>query len=164
MWLWRDTTQGVWVDSRSWKRQGKERSPGDTLILAQCDPFQISDEKSQLTGKKTLMLGKRRERQDEMVGWHHWFNRQGFEQTQGDITGQGRLAWCSSWGCKELDTTYRLNNNRKQTQSGRVVRWSCCHSLSYLNATRAFITSHLPEVFWKQITPLLFNFAFSFHM
>ena len=38
-----------------------------------------------------------------------------FEQTQGDSAGQGRLACCSSWGCKELDTTYGLNNNRKQT-------------------------------------------------
>ena len=26
-------------------------------------------------------------------------------KTQGDSEGQGRLACCSSWGCKELDTT-----------------------------------------------------------
>ena len=34
--------------------------------------------------------------EDEMVGWHHWFNGHEFEQTQGD-KGQGSLAYCSSW-------------------------------------------------------------------
>ena len=34
-----------------------------------------------------------------------------FEQTPGDGEGQGSLACCSPWGCKELDTTERLNNN-----------------------------------------------------
>ena len=56
------------------------------------------------------MLGKiegwrRKGRQDEMVGWHHRFDGHEFEQTPGDIEGQGCLAWCSSWICKELDTT-----------------------------------------------------------
>ena len=45
----------------------------------------------------------------EMVGWHHWLNRHEFEQTPGDGEGQGRLAFCSPWGHKELDTTERLN-------------------------------------------------------
>ena len=43
--------------------------------------------------------------QDEMVGWHHWFNGQEFEQAPGDSEGQGSLAWCSSRGRKELDMT-----------------------------------------------------------
>ena len=34
-----------------------------------------------------------------------------FEQTPGDGEGQGSLACCSPWDCKELDTTERLNNN-----------------------------------------------------
>ena len=29
---------------------------------------------------------------------------------QGDTEGQGSLECCSPWGCKELDTTKRLNN------------------------------------------------------
>ena len=33
--------------------------------------------------------------------------------TQGDGEGQGSLACCSPWGLKELDTTERLNNNKK---------------------------------------------------
>ena len=36
-----------------------------------------------------------------------------FEQTPGDSEGQGILAWCSPWGCKELDMTERPNNNKK---------------------------------------------------
>ena len=47
--------------------------------------------------------------EDEMVGWCHWLNGHEFEQTQGDSEGQGSLAWCSSWGCKESDTTEWLN-------------------------------------------------------
>ena len=43
--------------------------------------------------------------EDEMVGWHHRLNGREFEQTPGDTEGQGSLACCSSWGCKELDTT-----------------------------------------------------------
>ena len=46
-----------------------------------------------------------------MVGRHHWFNGHEFEQTQGDSEGQGSLACCSPWDCKESDTTWQLNNN-----------------------------------------------------
>ena len=45
----------------------------------------------------------------EMVGWHYQLNGDEFEQTQGDCQGQGSLVWCSPWGCKESDTTERLN-------------------------------------------------------
>ena len=42
--------------------------------------------------------------EDEMVGWHRRLNGHEFKQTQGDSRGQGRLACCSPWGLKELDT------------------------------------------------------------
>ena len=32
-------------------------------------------------------------------------------QTLGDGEGQGSLEGCSPWGLKELNTTWRLNNN-----------------------------------------------------
>jgi len=41
--------------------------------------------------------------EDEMVGWHRRRNGHGFEQTLGDSEGQGSLACCSPWGCKQLD-------------------------------------------------------------
>ena len=44
-----------------------------------------------------------------MVGWHHRLNGHGFGWTLGaDDDGQGGLACCGSWGCKESDTTERL--------------------------------------------------------
>ena len=47
-----------------------------------------------------------------MDGRHHQLNGQEFEQTLGGSKGQGSLACYSSWGCKELETTWRLNDNQ----------------------------------------------------
>ena len=48
--------------------------------------------------------------EDEMVAWHHQLNGHEFEQALGDGKGQGSLACCHPWGCKESDMTERLNN------------------------------------------------------
>ena len=58
--------------------------------------------------EKTLMLGKSevsRMTEDEMVGWHHLLDGHEFEQALGDGDGQGGLASCSLWGCRESDVT-----------------------------------------------------------
>ena len=47
--------------------------------------------------------------EDGMVGWHHRLNGHGFGWTPGVGDGQGGLACCGSWGCKESDTTEQLN-------------------------------------------------------
>ena len=47
--------------------------------------------------------------EDERVGWHHWLNGNEFEQTPGVGDGQGSLACCSPWVCKEQDVTEWLN-------------------------------------------------------
>ena len=47
--------------------------------------------------------------EDEIVGWHHQLNAHGFGWTPRVGCGQGGLAFCGSWGHKELDTTERLN-------------------------------------------------------
>ena len=47
--------------------------------------------------------------EDEMAGWHHWQDGRESEWTPGVGDGQGGLACCDSWGCKELDTTEWLN-------------------------------------------------------
>ena len=49
---------------------------------------------------------------DEMVSWHHWLNGHEFEQALEDGEEQGNQAFCSPWGCKESDTTERLNNEQ----------------------------------------------------
>ena len=38
--------------------------------------------------------------EDEMVGWHRWFNGNEYEQIPGDSEGQGSLACCSPWVTK----------------------------------------------------------------
>ena len=47
--------------------------------------------------------------EDEMAGWHHWLDGHESEWTPGVGDGQGGLAFCDSWGCKESDTTEQLN-------------------------------------------------------
>ena len=86
------------------------------------------DVKSQLTGKDTdagsWLTGKDSDAgkdwgqeekgmaEDGMVGWHHWLDGHEYEQTPGDGEGQGSLACCIPWSCKELDMTEQLNNNK----------------------------------------------------
>ena len=60
--------------------------------------------------EKTLMLGKTEEEEkgtteDEMVEWHQQLNGYEFEQAPGVGDEQESLACCSSWGCKQSDTT-----------------------------------------------------------
>ena len=43
--------------------------------------------------------------ENEMIGWHQGLNGHEFEQTPGDSEGQGSLACCSLWGCKESGMT-----------------------------------------------------------
>ena len=47
--------------------------------------------------------------EDEMAGWHHWLDGHESEWTPRVGDGQGGLACCDSWGCKESDTTEWLN-------------------------------------------------------
>ena len=47
--------------------------------------------------------------EDEIVEWHHQLYVQELQQALGVGDGQGRLAWGSSWGCKESDTNEGLN-------------------------------------------------------
>ena len=75
------------------------------------------DVKSQLIGKDSD-AGKdwgqeNGATEDQMVGWHHLLNGREFEHTPGDRERQGSLVCCSPWGCKESDTSWRLNDNRQ---------------------------------------------------
>ena len=47
--------------------------------------------------------------EDEMAGWDHGLDGRESEWTLGVGDGQGGLVCCDSWGCKESDTTERLN-------------------------------------------------------
>ena len=72
--------------------------------------------KNWLTGKdldagEDWIQEERGTTEDEMVGWNHLLNEHEFEQTLGDVEGQGRLACYSPWGHKESDMTEQLNND-----------------------------------------------------
>ena len=115
LWCWRGLLRGPWTARRWNQSMLKEINPGYSLEGLMLK-LQYSNAKNWLTGKD-LDAGKdwRQEekgaKEDEMVGWHHWLGGHKFEQTLENSEGQGRLVCCSSWGCKELDTTSRLNNN-----------------------------------------------------
>ena len=55
-----------------------------------------------------------------MVRQHHRLNGHEFEQTPGDSEGQESLECSSQWGCKQSDTTQRLDNNNDNI---RVFMW-----------------------------------------
>ena len=61
--------------------------------------------------ENTLMLGKIEGRRRR--GWQRlrWLDGHEFKKALGDGEGQGNLVCYSPWGCKESDTTGKLNNN-----------------------------------------------------
>ena len=61
-----------------------------------------------------------------MVGWHHQLNGHEFEQTLGESEGQGCLACYSPLGCKESDTTWRLNTTWHEWASQVVLEVKNC--------------------------------------
>ena len=68
------------------------------------------DAKNWLTGKesdagKDWRQEEKRVAGGQMFRQHHWLNGHESEQTPGDGEGQGSLACCNLWGCKELDMT-----------------------------------------------------------
>ena len=60
--------------------------------------------------------------EDEMAGWHHRLNAFEFGWTPGVGDGQGGLVCCGPWGCKELDTTERLNWT--ELNQRRIMLWA----------------------------------------
>ena len=86
---------------------------GRTDAEAEASVLWQSDANSQLIGKDPDAGEDRRQEkgmtEDEMAGCHHRLDGHEFEQTPGAGDGQGSLACCSPWGCKESDTTEQLN-------------------------------------------------------
>ena len=57
-----------------------------------------------------------------MAGWHHRCNGHELGKTLGDGEGQGGLACCSPWGCKESDMTGHLNySNNESLEKGMTT-------------------------------------------
>ena len=94
--------------NRSWIFIRRTNVEAETPILWPPDPKNWFIGKDPDAGKDWKQEEKGTT-EDEMVGWHHWLDWHEFEQAPGDGDGQGSLAACSPWGCKELDTTELLN-------------------------------------------------------
>jgi len=119
LWSWRRLLRVPWTARRSNQSILKEISPEYSLeglmLKLKLQYFGHLIQRTDLL-EKTLMLGKiegkRRRGQQRMRwldGWHHQLNGYEFEQALGVGDGQGSLACCSPWSCKESDTTERLN-------------------------------------------------------
>ena len=77
--------------------------------------------------------------ENEVVEWHHQLNGHEFEQTPGETEGQGSLACCSLWGCKESDTTEQLNNNtdiKGELDSNTIIVWD--FNISFTSMDKSF--------------------------
>ena len=117
LWCWRRLLRVPWTARRSIQSILKEISPECSLegLMLKLKLQYFGHLMRRVDSlEKTLMLGgiggrRKRGRQDEMAGWHHRLNGHEFGWTPGVGDGQGGLAWCSSWGLKESDTTKQLN-------------------------------------------------------
>ena len=125
LWCWRRLLRVPWTARRSSHSKLKEISPEYSLeglmmklklqyfglLIRRTDSFENTPKKK----RKHPDAGKdwRQEEkgmtEDEMVGWHDRLNGHEFEQAPGVGDGQGGLACCRPWGCKELDMTEWLN-------------------------------------------------------
>ena len=71
--------------------------------------------------------------EDEMVGWHHWWNGHEFEQAPGVGGGQGDLACCSPWGC-------RVGHDWATELECRIAaRKAICYHILHLNQRQMWV-------------------------
>ena len=112
LWCWRRILRVPWTARRSnlpilkeilgvhWKDWW--RSWNSNILATWCE--ELTHLKDPDAGKDWRQEEKRMT-EDEMGGWHHRLNGHEFESTLEVGDGQGGLACCDSWGCKELDAT-----------------------------------------------------------
>ena len=134
LWCWRRLLRVPWTARRSNQSILKGIGPGcslERMILKL--KIWPPDAKSWLIGKDSdagRNWGEEEKgmTEDEMDGWHHWLDGREFGWTLGVGDGQGGLACCNSWGCKESDMTERLNwtelkdMDRKRTESTFLLK------------------------------------------
>ena len=117
LWCWRRLLRVLWTARRSNQSILKDISPGCSLegLMLKLKLQYFGHLMWRVDSlEKTLMLGgiggrEKGTTEDEMARWHHGLDRPEFEWTPGFGDGQGVLACCSSWGCKESDTTEWLS-------------------------------------------------------
>ena len=144
LWCWRRFLRVPWTARRSNQSILKEINPGISVegmmlklnlqyfghLMRRVDSLEKTDAGRDWGQEKGTTENK-------MAEWHHWLNGRESEWTPGDGDGQGGLAYCDSWGCKELDTTERLN-------------WT---ELNWFFATVCFRLCYWLSLVWIFVTP-----------
>ena len=132
---------------QSWIFSGRTDAVAETPILWPPDANNWLVGKAPDAGKDWRQE-KKGTTEDEMVGWHHRHEGPEFEQAPGIGDGQGSLMCCRPWGCKESDTTERLN----------WTDWDCWRHPGRWEFS-SLLSSYWPPVYCHPCThwcPLLF--------
>ena len=118
LWCWRRLLRVPWTARRSnqsiLKEISLEYSLEGLMLKLKLQYFCHLRQRANSL-EKTLMMGKiesRRRKGRQRMRWLDGITHSDgleFEQAPGVGDGQGARACCSSWGCKELDTTDPLN-------------------------------------------------------
>ena len=128
-WWWRRLSRVPWAARKSNQSVLKEINPEyslEGLILKL--KLQYSGHLKQKADllEKILILGKIEGKRRRGQQRRRWLDSITYsvamaEQTPGDSEGQGSLACCSPWGCKESDTTEQLNWSELNWISGTNI-------------------------------------------
>ena len=103
--------------------------PGRTDVEAETPIFWPPDVMSGLIWKdpdvgKDWRQEEKGTTEDEMVARHHRLNGHDFGWTLGVGDGQGGLAFCSSWGPKQSNTTKQLNWTERRKKMKMKKSWT----------------------------------------
>ena len=101
-----DAQTGIKIARRIINNLGKMLKGTSSTLGTSCEGFTYW---KRLWCWEGLGAGGEGTTEDERAGWHHWLDGHESEWTPGVGDGQGGLVYCDSWGCKESDTTERLN-------------------------------------------------------
>ena len=130
-WCWR-LLRVPWTGRRSNQSILKEISPGCSLeglrLKLKLQYFghlvQRADSLEKTDAGRDWGQEEKGTTEDEVAGWHHQLNGHEFEWTPGVGNGQGGLVCCDSWGCKESDTTERLNWTELNWTEPGLPKWA----------------------------------------
>ena len=137
LWCWRRLLRVLWTTRRSNQSILKEINPEYSLEelmlklkLQYFGHLMWRAESLEKTDAGNDWRHNKRVTEDEVVGWHHQFNEHDLGQTMGDGEGQRSPVCSSPWGCKELDTTWQLNNSNNSIELGRISPSPICYEFT----------------------------------
>ena len=154
LWCWRRLLGVPWTARRSNQSVLKEINPECSLELLNLKLQYFSHLMWRADSlEKPSMLGKleSRRRGHQRMRWLYGTTDSmdiSLRKLMGDSEGQERLACCSPWGHKELDTTEWLdiNNNVSMTSSTLTLRFGCSTTPYHPAPSLSFFHSLFPEV------------------